>query len=257
MIDAVIFDLDGTLVETEEIKARSYARAAVALQPNLSEVAVLEAFGDLVGLARREVALALIQRFGLEAAAQARMAEFGVDTPWQAFVQIRLGIYELMLFDPQVLREAQWPHNVALLHTARQDGRKVGLATMSYCPQVQHVLGVLELSNAFHFVASRDDVENGKPDPEIYLLVARELGVEPSECLVIEDSPTGVQAGLAAGMNVIAVTTPLTRAKFRDTTLLSRCWVVDDPATLPDVVQARITAHEQAAHGGRSTLFTI
>ena len=84
VIRAFVFDLDGTLVETEELKALSYARAAVELRPDLSEGEVVEAFGDLVGLSRREVAVGLMRRFGLEDAAGARMAAFGVDTPWQA-----------------------------------------------------------------------------------------------------------------------------------------------------------------------------
>ncbi|MBI2911019.1 MAG: HAD family phosphatase [Chloroflexi bacterium] len=238
MIQAVIFDLDGTLVQTERLKAISYARAAAELRPGaIGEADVLEFFKTVVGLARREVALALIQRFGLEDAARARMAEFGVQTPWQAFVQIRLRIYDEMLADPEVLRANQWPHNVALLRESRRAGCKIGLATMSYCPQVQRVLGILELTDAFDFVAARDDVEHGKPDPEIYRLVARELAVPPGECLVIEDSPTGVKAALGAGMNVIAVTTPFTRQQFRETDLLDRRWVVDDPDTLVAVVR--------------------
>ena len=60
---------------------------------------------------------------------------------------------------------------------------------MQECPQVRRVLQILQLTDAFDFVASRDDVERGKPDPEIYLLVANELGVSPRSCLVIEDSP--------------------------------------------------------------------
>src|SRR5437667_4122430 len=83
VILAVIFDLDGTLVETEELKALSYARAAVELRPeDLSIAEVIDAFKEVVGLSRREVAMALIQRFGLEEVAQARISEFGVDTPW-------------------------------------------------------------------------------------------------------------------------------------------------------------------------------
>ena len=82
---------------------------------------------------------------------------------------------------------------------------------MSYYKQVRRVLEVLGLADAFDFVASRDDVENGKLDPEIYLLVAREPGVSPADCLVIEDSPAGVKAALAAGMSVAAVSTPFTR----------------------------------------------
>ena len=115
----MIFDLDGTLVQTERLKAISYARAAVELCPyTLSEAEAVEAFKDVVGLSRREVAQALVKRFDLEDTARARMDEFGVSAPWQAFVQVRLHIYEAMLADPEVLRSNQWPHNVALLNEA-------------------------------------------------------------------------------------------------------------------------------------------
>lgn len=223
MIRAVIFDLDGTLVETEELKALSYARAAVELRPDLKEAEVIEAFKDLVGRSRHEVATALVRRFGLEEAARTRMVELGVSTPWQAFVQIRLRVYEALLADPGLIRDHRYPHNIALLHEVRRSGYPTGLSTMSHCEQARRVLEILGLTSEFDVIATRDDVEHGKPDPEIDLLVARELGVRPEECLVIEDSPAGVRAALAAGMDVIAVTTELTRQKFRDKDLLDRC----------------------------------
>lgn len=246
MIRAMIFDLDGTLVQTERLKALSYARAVTEICPEaVSEQAVFEAFKDVVGLSRREVALALIERFDLEAQAAARMAEFGVETPWQALVQIRLRYYEDLLADPDILRDNQWLHNVELLHTARRNGCKTGLATMSYCAQVQRVLAILDLAGAFDFVASRDDVEHGKPDPEIYQLVSTELGVPPQECLVIEDSPSGVKAALAAGMWCIAVTTPFTRDQLHTVDLLEARWIVDDPATLMVVVESMLVERTQ------------
>lgn len=243
MIRAMIFDLDGTLVQTERLKAQSYARAAVELCPHdIHESDVIEAFKDVVGLSRREVATALVERFDLTQKARKRMVEFGVDTPWQAFVQVRLQIYAQMLADPDVIRKNQWPHNIALLQEAQRANCKVGLATMSYCPQVRRVLEILELTRTFEFVASRDDVENGKPDPEIYLLVAKELGVSPAECLVIEDSPTGVKAALNAGMSVVAVSTPFTQKRLHETALLPAAHIVDDPDMLTSVV-AHVVEH--------------
>lgn len=238
MIRAMIFDLDGTLVQTERLKALSYARAAVQLCPRrLSESEVIEAFKEVVGRPRREVALALVGRFDLEGAARACMSEFGVSTPWQAFVQVRLHYYEQLLSDPQVLLSNRWMHNVEVLNEARRNRCKVALATMSHCRQVQRILEVLGLVGAFHFVATRDDVEWGKPHPEIYQLVSRELDVPPRECLVIEDSPAGVKAAQAAGMWCIVVTTPFTREVIHGELLLDGRWVVDEPGMLMAVVQ--------------------
>lgn len=249
MIRAFVFDLDGTLVETEELKALSYARAAAELRPDLNEGEVVEAFGDLVGLSRQEVAVGLMRRFELEDAARARMAEFGVGAPWQAYVQIRLGIYEEMLGDPKLIQEHRYPHNIALLRSVRQEGFPTALATQSHREPARRVLDILGLEDEFDVVVTRDDVEHGKPDPEMHLLAARELGVGPEECLAIEDSPAGVEAALAAGAEIVAVTTELTRQKFRDTNLLDRCHVVDDPRMLHIVVRRLISAHGQPLDG--------
>lgn len=246
MIRAMIFDLDGTLVQTERLKALSYAPAAVELCPRaLAGEQVIEAFKEVVGLARQEVATALVERFDLEGKAQARMTEFGVTAPWQAFVQVRLRHYDQMLADPKVLRSNRWPHNVALLEAARQTGCSTALATMSRCEQTRRVLEALNLTHAFDFVATRDDVEHGKPNPEIYQLVARELDVPPEECLVIEDSPSGVKAALAARMWCIAVTTPLTHQRIHAEGLLDGRWIVDDPDTLMDVVRQMVAERQQ------------
>ena len=249
MIRAMIFDLDGTLVQTEKLKALSYAKAVVDLCPEeIQEAEVVEAFKEVVGLPRKEVAARLIERFNLDESVKGRMNEFGVDAPWQAFVQVRLRYYEELLADPNVLRNNQWPHNMALLQEARNANCQVGLATMSHCAQVQRVLKILDLENAFDFVATRDDVENGKPDPEIYNLVAAELAVPMGECLVIEDSPSGVKAALAAGMWVIAVTTPFTREALHKNRLLDERWIVDDPSTLPRVLRHLFEEHNRSTY---------
>jgi beta-phosphoglucomutase len=192
-----------------------------------------------VGKSRREVATTLLDLFSLGRAARRHMSEFGVTTEWQAYVQLRLRYYHDLLADADMLRNNQWPHNRHLLAEARRMGCKTALATMSRCPQANQILDILGLSDAFDFVATRDDVENGKPDPEIYLLAAQELHVPPASCLVIEDSPPGVQAALAAGMQVVAVSTPFTRQRLHQANLLPNDQIVDDPESLPAVV-ARI-----------------
>jgi HAD superfamily hydrolase (TIGR01549 family) len=235
--------MDGTLVQTERLKAISYARAAVELCPYaIGEQDVIEAYKDVVGLPRRDVASALVERFDLEERARARMDEYDVSTPWQAFVQVRLDYYDDMISDPQVLRENQWPHNMELLEVARETGCTTALATMSGRERTQQVLEILNLLDAFDFVATADDVEEGKPHPEIYHLVCRELDMPSERWLAIEDSPSGVKAALAADLRCIAVTTPFTREKIHAQGLLEDRWIVDDPDALPDVARQMIEA---------------
>jgi beta-phosphoglucomutase len=246
-IQAMIFDLDGTLVRTEYLKACSYARAIQELQlpqdgfDDLAFIEVIEAFKDLIGLPRKEVSLELLQRFALEDLAQARMAELGVSTPWEALVKVRFKYYDQMLADPAVVRSNTWSHNLALLAFARQSGCGVGLATMSVRPQVAKILSALNLADVFDVIASREDVENPKPDPEIYRLVSQKLDTAPENCLVIEDSVPGVQAALSAGMHCIAVTTPMTHSAVHAGKMLDERWIVDDPADLTDVVRYLIS----------------
>ena len=249
-IRMTVFDLDGTLVQTERLKAVSYARAAMELCPyTISEEEVLEAYKDVVGLPRREVASALVERFDLEEKAGARMEDLGVDTVWQAYVQIRLDYYEEMISDPEVIRENRWPYAIRLLEVARGTSCKTALATMSGRERAIQVLQALDLSDAFDFVATADDVERGKPDPEIYLLVCAELGVRAEESLAFEDSPSGVEAALAAGLLCIAVTTPFTREKIHAQNLLEERWIVDEPDDLPGLARRLIegkSVHECA-----------
>jgi beta-phosphoglucomutase-like phosphatase (HAD superfamily) len=172
-----------------------------------------------------------------------------VSAAWQAFVQVRLRYYDGLLADPQVLRANQWPHNVALLDEARRMGCKTALATMSRCKQARRVVEALDLVDAFDFMATHDDVERGKPDPEIYQLIARELDVPPAACLVIEDSPAGVKAALAAGTWCIVVTTPFTRQAIHAERLLDERWIVDDPDTLMAVVRQMVAEQERGSAG--------
>ena len=91
---------------------------------------------------------------------------------------------------------------------ARAEGLALGLATSSAPPLIEAVLTKLGLGDAFAIAHSAIDEELGKPHPAVFLTTARLLGIEPSECVAIEDSIAGVRAGKAAGMRVIAVPPP-------------------------------------------------
>ncbi len=161
---------------------------------------------------------------------------------------MRKEIYDDMVADPQVIRDNQWPHTVSLLRVARETYCRTGLATMSYREEVLHVLRALDLEQSLDVVLTREDVDQPKPDPEIYQLAAEKREVPPQECLVLEDSPNGVRAGVAAGMNVVAVATPFTIAGLHSSQVLEHAWVVHDPEKLIEVVKDRIAEHNRTVH---------
>jgi beta-phosphoglucomutase-like phosphatase (HAD superfamily) len=241
MIKAFLFDMDGTLVQTEILKAVSYAKSAHELQPSLREEEVIDAFKDVVGLSRKEVAQKLMERFNLEKEAGARMKTLNLQQPWQVLVQLRMEIYDSMISDPEILNKHLCPYNLGLLKWVRQNTYPTGLGTQSQRPETMRILEILDIKQDFNFIATREDVENPKPDPEIYNLLASELNVLPGDCLVIEDSASGVKAALAAGMRCIAVTTDLTREGVHKMGQPDGLWIVDSPPELLGVVERYIT----------------
>ncbi len=249
MIRAIMFDLDGTLVQSEKLKALSYAIAAQRILglPEPDPRAV-EAYREIVGSARDVASRHIMDRLVLEADLLPLMTEYGVSEPSEVLTALRNEIYDDMVADPQVIRDNQWPHTVGLLRVARETYCRTGLATMSYREEALHVLRALDLEQTLDLVLTREDVERPKPDPEIYQLAAEKLEVPSQECLVLEDSPNGVRAGVAAGMNVVAVATPFTVASLHSSQALEHAWVVHDPENLLDVVKERIAEHNRTVH---------
>jgi HAD superfamily hydrolase (TIGR01509 family) len=236
LIRAIIFDLDGTLVQTEKLKAVSYAQAVAELFPGpVSEIDIIEAYKRVVGRSRAEVARYLVDNFRLEFKSKREVVEFRGLEDWQILIRVRLKKYASMLSEPEILLKHRWPYNLEVLEAARARRCKTGLATMSSAVQTNEVLKALGMQDEFDFIGTRDDVENGKPDPEIYNLVICELEVHPRQALVLEDSPAGISAAQAAGAHVIAVTTPFTRDRVHEMGLDPRR-VVDEAELVPGVV---------------------
>ncbi len=108
------------------------------------------------------------------------------------------------------------PGLLALLETARRLGVVCGVATSAPDENVRFVLDGLGIRPYFKRIVDASHVRNGKPDPEIYLLAAKRLGVPPERCIVFEDAIAGIQAGNAAGMTVVALTTSYPAAVLSD-----------------------------------------
>ena len=213
MLPLLCFDLDGTLVESERLKAESYARAAHDLRDDVDPDDVVEAFADVVGLSREDVAQALLDRFDLEEAARER--DDSVE-PWKAYVNVRLEIYEEMTHDPGVIRGAACPGAIGVARRARQLADHVALVTTSDREATDTVLGALGLADAFDLVITADDVDRTKPDPEGYQRALDRFGVAPRHALTLEDSPTGARAALAAGIAVLVVPSDLTSERIEE-----------------------------------------
>jgi HAD superfamily hydrolase (TIGR01509 family) len=99
------------------------------------------------------------------------------------------------------------PGVVEWLHTLHEKNVPCAVASSTQRANIAAVLDRIGLIRAFSAIVSAEDVSHGKPDPEVFLKAAEKLGVEPRRCIVFEDAYVGIDAGHAAGMKVIAVTT--------------------------------------------------
>lgn len=182
-LGAVLFDMDGTLVDTEP-----YWIAA--------EYELIKAHG---GQWTEADAQAVIGRALLDSAAYIR-AHGGVDLEPAAIVEHLLD--EVVA---AVRQSAPWqPGAVELLADLRRRGVPCALVTMSYARLASAVVEQLP-AGSFAAVVTGDEVSDGKPHPEAYLTAMARLGVRAADCVAIEDSPTGVASAAAAGALVLAV----------------------------------------------------
>ena len=184
--DAVLFDLDGVLVDTEpwwDAVRFEFARAHGRPWGTDDQHAVM-------GGNSREWAAVMRERLDL--------AELSEDEIQDAIVAGVVARYRTEEVLPVIPGATETVRRVAVTHP-------VAIASSAHRAIIDAAVDALGLSGVLDQVVSSDDVAAGKPDPAVYLLAAGRLGVEPARCLVVEDSVNGVRAGKAAGMTVVLV----------------------------------------------------
>ncbi len=183
MIAAVIFDMDGLLIDSEPCwdKARSLMAADVGVQWNEAD------HRAVMGVSTREWVAYMMKRLDLTLAPQ---------EVEQQIIDQMVRLYRQQIpFLPGAVEAV----SLAAAHYP------TALASGSPRALIDTVTSDSALRDRFQAILSGDEVKHGKPSPDIYLAAARSLGVEPEHCVCLEDSGNGIVAGKAAGMKVIAV----------------------------------------------------
>jgi HAD superfamily hydrolase (TIGR01509 family) len=108
------------------------------------------------------------------------------------------------------------PGAIDLFRELKAAGIPMAVGTSTPLKNVETVIGLIGAAGMFDAIISAEDVSHGKPDPEVFLKGAAALGVEPQDCVVFEDAVYGIEAGLAGGMKVVALTTTHPAGYFDD-----------------------------------------
>lgn len=183
-IDAVIFDLDGTLIDSmliwREIDEDFLGSRNITMPENLQK--------SIEGKSFYETAVYFKETFDLPESVEEIMA-----------------IWNKMAFDKYCNGMNLKPGAKELLCGLKANNIKLGIATSNSRPLAEGCLLNLGIFECFSVVVTGNEVINGKPDPEVYLTAATKLSVEPARCLVFEDITMGIMAGNNAGMTTCAV----------------------------------------------------
>lgn len=185
MIKAVIFDMDGTIFDTEVVYRKSWVTAAEELGLDID---ILSELPNITGRNHANIAQYFAEKYG-------------TDFP---FVEL----FATMWKHSDCALETNVPprpYIPEVLNALKADGYLLAIASSTNRERVSHYLTVSGFSHYFDAVISGERVKNGKPAPDIFLLAAKIMGVAPEECVVVEDSRQGVLAGINSRMPTVMI----------------------------------------------------
>ncbi len=187
MIRAVLFDMDGTLLDTERIYRECWHRA-------------LDEAGVLID---RERFFVTVSGMNMVTMRDFCAREYGAGFPFEEIRAVRRRVLEARIDRDGVPRKTGVPE---IFFGLQKMGIKMAVASSSGGEWVRKCLSLAGIDiGLFECIMTGESVERSKPDPDIFLKTAAVLGVDPRECVVAEDSANGVRAGHAAGMKTVMI----------------------------------------------------
>ncbi|GGG66315.1 HAD family hydrolase [Paenibacillus radicis (ex Gao et al. 2016)] len=191
MVKAIIFDFDGTILDTETAWYYAFRDAYKKHGVELS----LELYSSCIGTSNDH-----FNPYDYLA------TEHGIQFDKQTFKEA-IHLEHTAMMEREQIR----PGIRELLERAKAEGLRIGLASSSSYEWVDKYLNLLGIRDYFECIRTSDHVAQVKPDPELYLQALEALGVEANEAIAIEDSPNGARAAIAAGMHCVVVPNELTK----------------------------------------------
>ena len=181
----VVLDMDGLMLDTEPMSHAAWKRTFAENRIPFTE----DQFQALVGLNVADV--------------RTKMAAwYGADFPFDAIYKRKLEVVDEIIAQVGIVQK---PGLLEFLTAAKELGVCLAVATSTGRERALYKLGRAGVEGSFAAFAFGDEITNGKPAPDIFLLAARRLGIPPAECVALEDSDPGVLAACAAGMRVLLI----------------------------------------------------
>lgn len=183
---AYIFDCDGTLAASMHLHHRAW-EYSINRQLDFEWAFPWDFFCTLGGMSTDETIAILEERY-----------HFKIDLP-------RMLVDYHHFLAEHLCEVTPVPEVCAFARRCAERGAKLAVASGGFRKEVHQILEIIGVADIFPVVVTMEDVTRSKPDPEVFLLAARKMGVPAEDCLVIEDSPKGYDAAMAAGMQCLKV----------------------------------------------------